>query len=178
MNTLPTERKKKLIGQLEEALRQHDVAILTNPRGLSTPDLNALRAKLHDVDATYVIAKNTLLGRAASECGIAGLSPMLEQQTALALGNDRAQDVSKALADYVRMNRSPLTVKGGILGGRVITVAQVEQLATLPPRLALRGRLAGTIQAPLSGFVGLLDSALGELVRVLDARQAQLGESA
>jgi len=175
---MPTEKKAQLIGQLEDALKNHDVAILTNHRGLSTPDLNALRAKLRDIDATYVVAKNTLLNRAANERGIAGLSPMLEQQTALALVNGRGQELSKALADFIRLNRSPLTIKGGILGQQVISVEDVRSLATLPPKLALQGQLAGTIQSPLSSFVGLLNSALGELVRVLDAREAQLGESA
>jgi ribosomal protein L10 len=57
-------------------------------------------------------------------------------------------------------------------------VADVQRLATLPPKPALQAQLAGTIQSPLSNLVGLLNSALGELVRVLDAREAQLGESA
>lgn len=175
---MPTEKKAQLIGRLGDALRQHEVAILTNPSKLSTPDLNALRTKLRDVDAIYVVAKNTLLKRAADECGITGLEPMLTQQTALALGSARAQELSKALADYVRLNRSPLVVKGGILDRKVITAKQVDQLATLAPKPELQAKLVGTIQAPTSSFVGLLDSVLGQLVRVIDARQAQLGESA
>jgi len=175
---LPTEKKAQIIEQLEEALRQHDVAILTNPSKLSTPDLNTLRLRLRELGATYVVAKNTLLKRAADQRGIAGLEPMLAQQTALALGNGRPQELSKAIADYVRMNRSPLTIKGGILENRVISAADVEQLATLPSKLELQARLVGTIQSPLSSLVGVLDSVLGEFVRVLDAREKQLSESA
>ena len=175
---MPTEQKAEVIAKLKSALDANDVAILTNPRGLSTPDLNALRAKLRDIDASFVITKNTLLRIAAERSGVTGLEPLLNQESALALGGTRAQEVAKVLSDHIRVTRSPMVIKGGILGGAAITVEQVQALVTLAPKPDLQAKLAGTIQGPLASMIGVINAALGELVGVLDAREQQLGESA
>ena len=104
-----------------------------------------------------------------------GLEPVLQGPTAMAYSTEKDIEVARALLDYVRVSRSRLAVKGGILGLDALSAERVESLATLPPKADLQARLAGNIQGPLAGFVGLLNSALGDLVRVLAEREKQLG---
>ena len=172
---MPTPKKAAAIEELEEQLRELKALVLTDYRGLPTPQLNQLRIRLHDAGAEYRIVKNTLLTIAAHRLGIEGIEPLLEGPTAMAYSTTEDAKVAKALLDFIRTSRSQLKVKGGILGTEVLEVAQVESLATLPSRADLQARLVGNIQGTLSGFVGVLNAALSELLSVFDERAKQLG---
>jgi large subunit ribosomal protein L10 len=171
---MPTKKKGEAIAALTKQLKAAKVIVVTDYRGMPTPELNVLRARLRTADAQFVIAKNTLLQIAARNVGITGLDPALEGPTAVAISNEKDAEVAKAVADYVRTTKTVLAIKGGALGTEALTKAQVEDLALLPPKPALQALLAGTIQGPLSGFVGLLNGALSEICRVLDEREKQL----
>ena len=59
--------------------------------------------------------------------------------------------VAKALADSAR-DTKVLEIRGGVMQGRVISGADVEELAKLPPLDVLRGQVIGAIIAPLSSL--------------------------
>jgi large subunit ribosomal protein L10 len=63
--------------------------------------------------------------------------------------------VAKALRDYARTNPT-LVVKGGLLGTKVLTAAEVSALADLPPRETVLAQLAGALQAPMAQLASLL----------------------
>lgn len=171
---MPTPRKAEAIGELTERLRTAKAIVLTDYRGLPTPELNALRVRLRDAGAEYAVVKNTLLVIAAKQAGVRGLEPVLEGPTAMAFSTEKDIEVAKAVADYIRVSRTPLAIKGGVLGSEALSAERVQSLATLPPKPELQARLAGNIQGPLSGLVGLLNSALSELLSVLNEREKQL----
>jgi large subunit ribosomal protein L10 len=172
---VPTPRKAAAIDELEAQLREVKAIVLTDYRGLPTPELNRLRVRLRESGAEYQVVKNTLLTIAAKRVGISGVDSLLEGPTAMAYSSTEDARVARALLDYIRTSRSILTVKGGILGTAVLQGEQVETLASLPPRADLQARLVGNIQGSLGGFVGVLNAALSELVSVFDERAKQLG---
>lgn len=171
---MPTAKKGEAVANLTSRLRLSRAVVLTDYRGLPTPELNALRARLKEAGGEYHVVKNTLLEIAARRVGIRGLEPILEGPTAMAISHERDVELARAVVDYIRSARTPLTIKGGVLGGEALTTAKVEELAALPAKPDLQARLAGNIQGPLAGFVGLLNSALGELVTVLKEREKRL----
>ena len=173
---MPTPKKAAAIEELEEQLRGLKALVLTDYRGLPTPELNQLRVRLREAGAEYRIVKNTLLTIAAQRLGIEGVEPLLEGPTAMAYSTTEDAKVAKALLDYIRVSRSQLKVKGGVLGTSVLEGAEVESLAALPPKADLQARLVGNIQGALGGFVGVLNAALSELVSVFDERAKQLGD--
>jgi large subunit ribosomal protein L10 len=175
---MPTPKKGQAIDALAEQLRAAKVIVITDYRGMPTPELNVLRSRLKAAGAQYQIAKNTLLLKAAKNVGLEGLESVLEGPTAMAISNETDVEVAKALGDYIRGSRTVLSIKGGALGTQALSKAEVETLGTLPPKPALQAQLAGNIQGPLSGFVGLLNGALSELARVLDERAKQLEPAA
>ena len=171
---MPTAKKSEAVVDLTSRLRLSRAVVLTDYRGLPTSELNALRARLKEAGGEYHVVKNTLLEIAAKRVGIKGLEPILEGPTAMAISHERDVELARAVVDYIRSTRTPLAIKGGVLCGEALTTAKVEELAALPTKPDLQARLAGSIQGPLAGFVGLLNSALGELVTVLQERQKQL----
>lgn len=170
---MPTEKKAEAIDQLTVQLRGAKTIILTDYRGLPTQELKNLRGKLKSAKGEYHIVKNTLVSIAAKRIGISGLDSILEGPTAMAISTETESELAKSLIDHIRISRSGMAVKGGVLGTMALDEAQVRTLATLPSKLELQAKLAGTIQGPMASLVGVFNGALSELVRVFDARVEQ-----
>src|SRR5579862_3370133 len=155
--TMLKEDKERVVAELTERLRTADTLIVADYRGLTMPQIDALRGRLLEHGARFSVVKNTLTRRAAEAVGVDALLALLEGPSAIAFiesGGDMVA-VAKALADSARETRV-LTLRGGLLQGRTITGEDVEELAKLPPLEALRGQVLGVVIAPLTGIAALL----------------------
>src|SRR5689334_14138291 len=139
---MPTAQKGTAIDELSDALQRAKLAVLTDYRGLKVSDLQGLRTSLRTSGAEFHIAKNTLTRIAAERIGITGLRPMLDGPLALVLAYDDPVAASKTITDFARTSRI-LTIKGGVLNNQVISSADVEALATTPPREVLLAKVLG-----------------------------------
>ena len=63
-----------------------------------------------------------------------------------------------------------MAIRGGLLGGRALSAAEVADLAALPPKDQLIGRLAGQLNGPITGLVYVLSAPVAGLARVLQRR--------
>jgi large subunit ribosomal protein L10 len=103
------------------------------------------------------VYKNTLASLGAEQAGLPGLADLLVGPAGITFISGDAAGVAKALRDAAKAN--PLLVlKGGVVGGKVISAADVEALADLPSREVLLARFAGALQAPLVKTAGLLQA--------------------
>ena len=66
-----------------------------------------------------------------------------------------------------------MKIRGAVMGDRVLTAEQVEQLASLPSRDELIARLLGQMQGPISGLARVLNGPISGLARVLQAPELQ-----
>ncbi|HEX3426438.1 MAG TPA: 50S ribosomal protein L10 [Acidimicrobiales bacterium] len=153
----PRAEKVAVVTEVREHFQRSSAAILTEYRGLTVKDLAGLRRTLRDAGSDYKIYKNTLVRFAASDLGLAGLEDLLVGPTAIAFVDGDASSVAKALREYARTNPR-LTVKGGVLGTKIMTVADATALADLPPREVVLARIAGALAAPMQTFAGLLQA--------------------
>ena len=174
---MPTPEKAVVIDELAEQLSRAKLAILTDYRGLSVTGLQGLRSTLRPLNAEFRIAKNTLTRIAAEKAGIDGLLPMLDGPLALVLAYEDVVAPSKAIADFARTSRI-LTIKGGVLEKTIVTAKGIEDLATLPSREELLGKLLGTINSPIQGLVNVLSGPSRSFVQVLNAYAQKQAESA
>jgi large subunit ribosomal protein L10 len=169
--------KERIVTELAEQLESAETLIVADYRGLTNKELEALRDELLEHGASFRIVKNTLTRRAAAQAGADALLVMLEGPTAIAFiesGGDPAA-VAKALATTAKQT-NVLTLRGGVLEGKVLSGAEVDTLATLPPLDVLRGQLVGAIVAPLTQLVALVAAPLRDLHGLVDARIKQLEE--
>ena len=149
-DVLKTE-KERIVSELAEQLGAADTLIVADYRGLTNKQLESLRDELIQHGARFRIVKNTLTRLAATQAGAESLLVMLEGPTAIAFiesGGDPAA-VAKALAAKAK-ETNVLTLRGGLLEGKTLSGAEVDQLATLPPLDVLRGQLVGAVVAPLT----------------------------
>jgi large subunit ribosomal protein L10 len=169
------EDKERVVAELTEKLRSSETMIVADYRGLTMPQIDALRSRLIENGARFTVVKNTLTRRAAEAAGADTLLALLEGPSAIAFveADGDAVAVAKALADSAR-DTKVLEIRGGVMQGRVISGSDVEELAKLPPLDVLRGQVIGAIIAPLSSLVGLVNAPLQNLYGLLDARIEQL----
>ena len=169
------EDKERVVAELTEKLRTSDTMIVADYRGLTMPQIDALRGKLIEQGARFSVVKNTLTRRAAEAAGAEALLALLEGPSAIAFveADGDAVAVAKALADSAKDTRV-LEIKGGVMQGRVISGSDVEELAKLPPLEILRGQVIGAVIAPLNAIAGLINAPLQNLYGLIDARIEQL----
>jgi len=154
------QRKTAVINEITERLGDADAAVLTEYRGLTVTAIAELRAALRPAATDYKIYKNTLARRAAEQAGLTELIDSLTGPVAIAFVRKEGGDAvtaAKALRDFAKTNPN-LVLKGGVLGPRILTTADVEALADVPPRDQLLARLAGGFQAPLTKAAGLFQA--------------------
>ena len=172
------EDKERVVAELTEKLRLSETLIVADYRGLTMPQIDGLRAKLIEHGARLNVVKNTLTRRAAEAAGADALLALLEGPSAIAFieADGDLVAVAKALAQSAR-DTKVLEIRGGVMQGRMISGADVEELAKLPPFDVLRGQVLAAIIAPLTQLVALVTTPLQDLYGLIDARIEQLGGS-
>jgi len=163
--------KDKLVAELKSKLKGAKALYYTDFTGLNVKRMTDLRRKLRKANVEYVVIKNTLALRAVNESGLVGTR--LKGQTGLVIAKD-AVAAAKVLADFAKENDERPAVKGGLLDGKTLDVAQVKKLANMPSREQMLAQLAGGLQSPLAAMLGAMSGLLTMMVGALEARRMQL----
>ncbi len=167
------EDKEQLVKDLTDTLKGAQAVIITDYRGLPTPDLANLRNQLRPMKASYQVAKNTLMVLALKNAGLPAPEQLLEGPTAVAFLTSDIAGPAKAINAFFKEKNLP--VRGAIVGQSVYDAKGVEQLASLPTREQLYAQVLGALQGPASNLVGVLNGALSELIRTLQSKAEQGG---
>lgn len=169
--------KQAAVASLKEQLSTAKGVVLTGYKGLTVAQDMKLRAKFREAGVSYHVVKNTMVRIAANEIGLEGLDPVLNGTTAIAVSVEDAVAPAKVVYDFIKENKlektEVLTIKLGVVEGKVISVDEVKALASLPPREVLIAKVLGSMQAPISGMVNVLQGTIRNMVYVLDAIRAQ-----
>jgi len=144
-----------------------EYTLLVDYRGLSVKDMADFRGQLRATGASCRVVKNRILGRVGAAKGWSETDEMLVGPTAIITGGDIVS-VSQTLKTFAKTAGLP-AAKGGILGDRMLSAADVAALAEIPSRHALYGMLVGTLAAPMSNLVGVMNQKLSSLLYVLRA---------
>jgi len=176
---VPTPAKEATIAELTELLENSQGTIVTDYRGLTVQQITDLRRRLRKAGARYQVTKNTLFRIALSNKDMPDLGEMLEGPSAMIFAEGDPVEATKVLMAFVKELRKDLpSVKGGLLGSRVMSQADVSDLANLPPREQIYANLLGTMQTPVSNVVSLLGAVLQNLVGTVESYHDQKAGSA
>lgn len=171
---MPTQNKVDTVAELRDKLQRCAIAVATDYTGLGVNTMTELRRKMRENNVEYQVVKNTLTYLAAEAAGRPQMREIVQGPTALALGYDDPIRVARALEEYIRVNRSPLTIRGAVMGRRTLTPAEVLSLPTLPSREVLLAQLMGQLQAPVTALTRQLQSPLAGLLNVLNGPVSSL----
>ena len=167
--------KVSILNEVIDRVKGSSFCFVLNYGGISVKALTALRVSLRAQKSHLMIVKNTLLGKAAKDQGLADLSAMLSGPTAMVTGQGDVAEVAKILAKFVKDNELA-AIKGATLDKALLAEKDIKMLATLPSKDAMRAKLLGTFQAPASSFVRVLNASVLQVLYVLQAEAAKKGK--
>ncbi len=169
---MPSEKtlnaKKEVVSELSTKFKEAKAMVLADYRGLTVEQDTELRSALRKAGVEYKVVKNTMTKFAADQNGLEGLDPFLNGPTALALSTTDPVAPAKVLSDYAK-KYDKLELKVGVVEGKIIDLAGIKALAELPPKEVLIAKVLGGFNAPISGFVNVLNGNIRGLVVALNA---------
>ena len=158
--------KEASVTDIAERFNDSDAALLTEYRGLRVAEIAEVRNSLRESDTDYKVLKNTLARIAVREVGLEELVEMLSGPTAIAFIKGDAAAAAKAL-DEAAKKYPVLTIKGGVLNGKVISADQAKELAKLEPREVLLAKIAMLMNSPAQQTVNVFSALLRDLGSML-----------
>jgi large subunit ribosomal protein L10 len=171
---MPTAQKEAVIQETTARLASAKGVYLADFEGMTVEKVTALRAKCRASNVHYKVIKNTLLRRAAHASGVTQLDPYLVGTTVLAYSTESEVEPARILVEFARENEKPV-VKAGLVGDRLYVGEEIKQLAALPPRDVLLAQVLGTISAPMSGFLAVVDALIASPARLASALEDKKG---
>ena len=171
-NAKVLESKKAVVDALTSKVKEASSVVFVDYKGISVAQDTELRRKMREAGVHYNVVKNTLLRIAAEQAGIEGLEPSLEKNTAIAVSPEDPVAVAKIVCEFAKENKE-LKVKVGVLDGKVIGADEIKALASLPPKEVLIAKMLGSMNAPISGFVNVLQGTIRNVVYALEAVRKQ-----
>jgi large subunit ribosomal protein L10 len=169
---LDINEKKRIAADLQGRLKKSTIVILTDYKGLDVSAMNDLRTKLRNANAEYQVAKNSLLVRASEGNDVALIKDQFKGPSAIALSYDDPVGPAKVITDFVKEN-AKLEVKVGVLNGKVIDVAGIKALSSLPSKEVLLAQVLSAMNAVPTSLVTALSDVPRRLVNVLQAVRDQ-----
>ncbi len=158
---MPSEKilnqKKAKVEELSEKFKKANMIILTEYRGITVEDDTKLRAQIREDKNEYCVVKNSTIVHALKAAGIEGIDT-IEGPTAVVIGYDDYVAPAKAVNDYAK-DHEFYTIKAGIMDGKVIDVAEVKKLASLPSKETLYSMLASALLGNIRNLAVVLDQA-------------------
>jgi large subunit ribosomal protein L10 len=170
---LNRENKQELIEKFNEKLKTAKAVFLADFRGMNVAQATNLRNELRKASVEYKVVKNTLLELASRGTDKESLSTHFAGPTAIALSYDDPVAAAKVLTRVAKEQQATFKLKAAVLSGKPITVAEIQALADLPSREVLLAKMLGSMNAPVTNFVGTLAAVPGSFVRALDAIRVQ-----
>lgn len=162
------KRKAEQLKEYGELVKKSQAIFLTSYNGVTVKNIQALRAKVREASGEYHVLKNTLAAIALKEAGLPVPEDLLSASTAIGFALNDAAAVAKAIADFAKDSEF-VKMKGGVMGGKLLSAKQVEALAALPPLPVVRAQLLGLINAPAARLTGVIAGSVRQVVNVVKA---------
>lgn len=166
------DEKKQVVEDIKQKLDEAMLVICTDYRGLNVGQVTQLRNNLRVPGVEYRVLKNTMFRFALQQRGYEDIADRITGPNAVVFSKDDPVGPARILTEFARINKQ-LEIKMGILEGKYLSADGVKELANLPSREVLLGQVVGTMQAPITSFVRVLNANLTGLVRALDGIREQ-----
>jgi large subunit ribosomal protein L10 len=167
MNNMAVTRARKTeqVEKLSSELQKVSSLIVTTYNKLTVAQDYELRKALRSTGAKYSVVKNTLAERAAKGTKVEEALKNLSGVTSIAYTQGDPVALAKALSKYAKDNPE-FTFKVGVVEGRVVSINEIQALATMPSKEELYSKLLFLISAPAQRLVTVMN-AVGRDVAVV-----------
>jgi large subunit ribosomal protein L10 len=160
-------KKTEQVEKLNKDLNNVSNVVVATYTKMTVPQDYELRKVLRGAGAKYQVVKNTLAERAAKGTKVEGALKDLSGVTSIAYTTGDPVAMAKALTKYAK-ETPEFTFKVGVVEGRVVTIKEIEALATLPSKEELYSKLLFLISAPAQRLVTAMNAVGRNLAVVVD----------
>ncbi len=165
---LTKKQKEKIIEELIDKIKRQNILIFTDFKKLKVGEIRDLRKRLKEANAEYKAAKKTLIKLAFIRGKKDVDTSKFESSVAIAFGYDDPLSLVKTVSKFSKEHGN-LKILGGLMEDRFLLAEEIKELAKIPSRNELLAKLLGTLKAPISGFVNVLQGNIRNLLSVLSA---------
>lgn len=162
------EAKKVVVEEIKEKIQNSKSVVFVSFKGLSVAEDTELRREFRKNNVEYKVLKNTLVRRAFNDLGVKDFDEDLNGPTSVAFGADET-GAAKIIMDAVKKYDTKVAVKCAYVDGGKVNVDGVKALASMPSKEELIAKMLGSLQAPITNFVGVLSAMPRSLVIALNA---------
>jgi len=148
------EQKSELLSTMNEDFKSASLVVVTHYVGLTVAEMSELRNKVREAGAKFRVTKNRITRLALAGTQYEQLADLMVGPTAISYSVDPVA-AAKAVVEFAKKN-DKLVIRGGIMNGKVLSVAEVTALGELPSMDQLRGKLVGLVQAPAAQIARVL----------------------
>lgn len=141
-------QKALIVDEVTEKFNNAASAVVVDYRGLTVEQVTALRKELREAGVEMKVIKNKILVRAAEKAGYEGMEEVFSGPTAVAFSSEDVVAPARIMANFAKTAEA-LSIKGGVIEGKVATLEEINALATLPSRDGLLSMLLSVLQAPV-----------------------------
>lgn len=149
--------KVEKVKEIKDKFERANCIVLANYQGIDVEQDTQLRKKMREMGVEYKVYKNRLVKIVAEELGYYFLTEHLEGSTSIAFGYDDIISPAKILNDFSE-KLGKLSLKVGIVEKEFYDNDKIKRLAKIPSKEVLVSKLLGSIKAPLSNLVYVLNA--------------------
>ena len=159
-NAKVLSEKQAIVEALAERIRTAEAGVLVDYKGITVAEDTALRTELRKDDVQYTVVKNTLTRKALDKLGMSDLDHVLNGTTSLATSGTDPIAPFRILNDYSKKLGDRFNIKAAFMEGKVLSDAEIAEMAELPSKSALYAKVLGTMIAPITGLAVCLGQIL------------------
>ncbi|MBU3631759.1 50S ribosomal protein L10 [Polynucleobacter sp. AP-Feld-500C-C5] len=157
---LNVQDKKAIVADVGAQLAGAQTVVLAEYRGIPVEQLTKLRASARDQGVYLRVLKNTLARRAAQGTQFEPLADSMVGPLIYGISADPIAS-AKVLQGFAK-TQDLLVIKAGLYNGKLLDVAGVKALATIPSRDELLSQLLGVMLAPVSAMARVLGAVAAQ----------------
>ena len=157
---MTTEKKKNQVTQFINLINGIESAISINYNGLTVSQQQELRDNLRQSGAKFKVVKNTLFKIATKETKLEELNELLNGPTALVIAKEDVVTPATILHKFLKDNTDALTINNGYYFGNIVDHEYIKDIASIPPKEILLGKINFQLVSPIMNFINLSKSPL------------------
>jgi large subunit ribosomal protein L10 len=175
-NAKVLSEKQAIVAGLTEKLQSSAAGVLVDYSGINVAADTELRRKLRENNVDYSVVKNTLLRFAIDKAGLSELDQLLSGTTSLAVSKDDVVAPAKVIKEFADKLEGCFEIKGGFMDGKVLSVDEINALASIPALPVLQAQVLGTMLAPISSFAAVIKAIAEKLGGPVEAEPEAAAE--
>ena len=178
-NAKVLSEKQAIVEALTERLQGASAGIVIDYKGITVAEDTQLRANMRKEEVDYSVVKNTLLRFAAKNVGLDELDSVLNGTTSLATTS--ADPIApfrivKEFTSKLPKDSNKFVIKAAFMDGKMLSDSEVTEIAALPSKDALYGKVLGTMLAPITSLAVVLGQILEQKGGSLETESAEAAE--